>query len=115
MIKTAGMVLALVFSSNALNASELCPKYGECVPADQFECQDVSRSSFITRVCYNEPGSYMIIRLDQTDYHYCSIGADDVSALMSASSMGRHYNQNIKGDGSDGPFDCRSHPIPVFD
>jgi hypothetical protein len=28
--------------------------------------------------------------------------------------MGRYYNANIKGSGSDGPFDCRTHRAPKY-
>jgi hypothetical protein len=31
---------------------------------------------------------------------------------MGAPSMGQFYNQNIKGTGSDAPFDCRTHRLP---
>jgi hypothetical protein len=34
--------------------------------------------------------------------------------LMGAPSMGQFYNQNIKGSGSDGPYDCRTHRIPGY-
>lgn len=95
-------------------AAELCPKYGECVPAERFECTEVSRSSLVTRVCYAAPERFMIIRLKQTDYQYCEIDKAAVDALLAADSMGRFYNQHIKGSGPDGPFDCRTHPVPVF-
>jgi|SRR6266536_5137369 len=35
-------------------------------------------------------------------------------ALMGAPSMGQFYNQNIKGSGSDGPYDCRTHRVPDY-
>lgn len=106
-MSVAALLLAGVGTSSA---SDLCPKYGECVPADQFTCEEISRSSFITRLCYNEPGQYMVLRLNQTDYHYCGIPRDDVASFLSAPSMGQFYNANIKG----GPFDCRINPVPSF-
>jgi hypothetical protein len=37
-----------------------------------------------------------------------------LDALVSAESMGRNYNAHIKGAGSDGPFDCRTHRLPSY-
>jgi hypothetical protein len=34
--------------------------------------------------------------------------------LVGAASMGQFYNQNIKGSGADGPFDCRTHRWPGY-
>lgn len=106
-ISAAGLLLAI---AGASSASDLCPKYGVCVPADQFACEEITRSSFITRLCYNEPGQYLVLRLNQTEYHYCGIPRDEVASFRSAESMGRFYNANIKG----GPFDCRVNPVPSF-
>src|SRR5690606_17966191 len=71
-------------------AAELCPKYGECVPAEQFSCQRVD-SSLVTQVCFNEPTGYMVIRLKQTDYHYCDVEPSIVAGLVTAPSAGRYY------------------------
>jgi hypothetical protein len=35
-------------------------------------------------------------------------------AFLAAPSMGQYYNVNIKGSGSDGPFDCRTHLAPKY-
>ena len=56
----------------------------------------------------------MVILLKGTYYHYCEVGAGDVYMLLAAESMGRYFNANIKGSGSDGPFDCRTHRVPVY-
>jgi hypothetical protein len=95
-------------------ASELCPKYGDCVPRAAFECSDVDRSSLVTRVCYSAAKSYMIVRLKQTDYHYCEIDAETVRRFLAAASMGRFYNAEIKDSGTGGRFSCRERPQPKF-
>jgi hypothetical protein len=56
----------------------------------------------------------MIISLRGTYYHYCELPPATLDALMGASSMGQFYNQNIKGTGTDGPFDCRTHKVPKY-
>lgn len=88
-------------------------KYHGPVELGRFECSSISRSSFIRRVCYAPQQRYMVINLDGTYYHHCAIDAGTIHGLMSADSMGRFYNSNIRSRGSvRGPFDCRDHPIP---
>jgi hypothetical protein len=105
---------ALLLAASSAAAAELCPKYGACVPAEAFECEEITRSSFITRICYDAGNEYMVLRLRATDYHYCSIDPATVAAFKAAESMGRFYNQHIKSGRSDGPFDCRTHPVPAY-
>jgi hypothetical protein len=112
-VRTFLIVAPLLFASVA-SAEELCPKYGDCVPSDAFACTDIARSSFITRVCFDAAKRYMIVRLNATDYHYCEIGQSVVSAFLAAKSMGSFYNKNIKSNGEDGPFDCRTHSVPSY-
>jgi KTSC domain len=77
-----------------------CPALAETVdvkyrgPLDlaPFACTDVTRSSFIRRVCFDKAKSYMLISLNGTYYHYYSIPPSTVDALMAADSMGRFFN-----------------------
>lgn len=88
-------------------------KYHGPVELSRFECNSISRSSFIRRVCYAPQQRYMVIDLDGTYYHHCAIDAGTIRGLLSADSMGRFYNSNIRSRGSvRGPFDCRDHPAP---
>ncbi len=89
-------------------------KYRGPVDLKTFVCTDTPRSSFIQRVCYDKPQSYMVINLRGTYYHYCELPAAAFEGLMGAPSMGQFYNQNIKGSGSDGPYDCRTHRVPSY-
>jgi len=89
-------------------------KYRGQVDLKTFECRDINRSSFIQRVCYDKPQSYMVINLKGTYYHYCELPPATFDSLMGAPSMGQFYNQNIKGSGSDGPYDCRTHRVPNY-
>jgi hypothetical protein len=89
-------------------------KYRGPVDLNPFNCTAVSRSSFIRRVCYDAANAYMIIKLKSTYYHYCEIDARTVADLLDAESMGRFYRSNIKGSGTDGPFDCRTHRVPGY-
>jgi hypothetical protein len=89
-------------------------KYRGNVDLKPFECRDTPRSSFIQRVCYDKTQNYMIINLKGTYYHYCELPPATFDNLMGAPSMGQFYNQNIKGSGSGGPYDCRTHRVPSY-
>lgn len=88
-------------------------KYRGLVDLKPFTCTN-TESSFVNRVCYDKANSYMLILLNNTWYHYCEIDAVTVASLISAGSVGRFYNANIKGTGKDGPFDCRTHKVPTY-
>jgi hypothetical protein len=113
MVKTAA-ALALVLLTTEARSETVDVKYRGTVDLKTFECRDIDRSSFIQRVCYDKPQSYMIINLKGTYYHYCELPPATFDALMGAPSMGQYYNQNIKGTGSDGPYDCRTHRVPAY-
>jgi len=110
-------VVAILLSVPAtyVEGEEACIKYHKCVPLDQFKCENITRSSFIRRVCYVEAERYMLIQLNDTYYHYCGIEPEMVTSLLKAPSMGRYYNGEIRSNrNGHGPFDCRDHPIPAF-
>jgi len=87
-------------------------KYHGLVSLDAFVCAEVKESSDVTRICYDASERYMIVRLRATYYHYCGIDPGTVQGLRSADSKRQYFEARIKGSGSDGPFDCRTHPIP---
>jgi hypothetical protein len=106
-------VLSLVFVIGLFvgsRAETVTPKYWDsAIPLDSFACDWISRSSFINRVCYDQPNAYMIVLLKETYYHYCDIDPATVTEFKSADSMGRYYNSHIKGH-----FDCRSGHVPAY-
>lgn len=71
-------------------------------------CTDITRSSFVNRTCY------MVVQLKSTYYPYCEVPAATYEAFLAAPSMGKYFNASIKGSGKDGPFDCRTHPMPKY-
>ena len=107
----AGLCAAL---SSVASAETVTVKYRGPVPLDTFECATVDRSGLVQRVCYDAVKQYLVILLKGTYYHYCEIGQGTVDALLGAESMGRYFNASIRGSGSDGPFDCRTHRVPVY-
>lgn len=96
-----------VLTAVSAQAETAFVKYRGPVALAPFACEQVSRSSFIYRVCYDVKNKYMLINLNGTWYHYCEIPQLVVTALLSADSMGRYYNANIKSQ-----YDCRVHHMP---
>ena len=109
--------IALLFMSlltTPLSAETVDVKYRGPVHLKPFACTDTPRSSFVQRVCYDTAQNYMLINLRGTYYHYCELPAATFDAFLAAPSTGQFYNQRIKGTGSDGPFDCRTHRVPAY-
>jgi hypothetical protein len=106
--RLTSIVLLVLLSTTPALAETVDVKYRGTVDLAPFVCQDTV-SSFVNRVCYDKAKSYMLIKLKQTYYHYCTIDADTVGRLLSAESEGRFYNANIKGK-----FDCRVTPPPTY-
>jgi KTSC domain len=113
MVRTTTAII-LLFVTAEVHSETVDVKYRGTVYLKTFECRDINRSSFIQRICYDKAQSYMIISLKGTYYHYCELPPATIDGLMGAPSMGQFYNQNIKGSGSDGPFDCRTHRVPRY-
>jgi KTSC domain-containing protein len=108
------VALGLLFVMAGVRSETADVKYRGPVNLKTFTCTDTPQSSFVQRVCYDKVESYLLINLRGTFYHYCELPTATYDALMVAPSMGRFYNQNIKGSGQDGPYDCRTHRVPSY-
>ena len=104
------LVLACMWQAAAAETVQV--KCHGPVSLDSFSCSDVRENSDVGRICYDAAQRYMLIRLRATYYHYCEIDAKTVQGLQAAASKRQYFEARIKGSGSDGPFDCRTHPIP---
>jgi hypothetical protein len=113
MVRAAAAVFLLILTAEA-RPETADVKYRGAVDLKTFECRDITRSSFIQRVCYDKAQNYMLINLHGTFYHYCELPAATFDALMGAPSMGQFYNKNIKSTGSNGPYDCRTRRVPSY-
>jgi KTSC domain len=106
------IILAFASMCQFANAETVQVKYLGAVSLDSFACTDVKEVSDVSRICYDKAERYMVIRLRTTYYHYCEIDSDTVRGLQTAPSKRHFFETRIKGNGVDGPFDCRTHPIP---
>lgn len=114
MLRFVLLIVTALDAASWAEAETVNVKYRGPVDLTRFVCSDITRSSFINRVCYDQPNQYMVIQLNAVYYPYCEIPKLTIDALLSADSMGRYFNANIKGSGSDGPFDCRSRRSPKY-
>ena len=106
------LALVFIFICQVAAAEAVQVKYHGVVALDAFACEDVKESGDVSRICYDKAERYMVIRLKTTYYHYCEIDAATVQGLQTASSKRQFFETRIRGSGADGPFDCRTHPIP---
>jgi KTSC domain-containing protein len=93
------------------------PAFAECVTTikyrdtpvclDTFACIETPQSRFVREICYDAAKSYMLIKLNDTWYHYCAVDRASVYYLIHAGSIWTYYNWNFRSNGpSHGPFDC---------
>jgi hypothetical protein len=127
MITRAVIALILLSLSSSVNAETVLGSgtgLTECITIKYrdtpvclktFSCAETPQSSFVREVCYDAVKSYMLIKLNDTWYHYCAVDRSSVDNLIHASSVGAYYNQNFRSQGTvRGPFDCRDHPVPDY-
>jgi hypothetical protein len=108
LICLAFLVSFPALAKTPVETGPICVEYGQCpLDVSAFTCTEVI-SSFIGRVCYDEPRRFMVIELKTTWYPYCEIDAATVQKLLTAESAIRSH-----GD-QQGPFDCRDHPMPNY-
>ena len=115
--KTIAMLsVMLVWSASVVSAAGefASVKYRGSVPLDTFTCVHTPDSSVIGRICYDATERYMIVLVRQTYYHYCEVDPATVAAFVGAPSAGKFYNRYVRGDGSSGPFDCRTRRVPEY-
>lgn len=103
----------LILACQMAQAETVQVKYLGPVSLASFECSDVREKSDVARICYDKTERYMVILLGKTYYQYCEIDAATVAGLKKAGSKRQFFESRIRGSGSDGPFDCRTHPVPM--
>lgn len=85
-------------------------KYRGPVNISSFNCPTLKASSFVNRVCYHQATGYMIVKLRDTYYHYCDVGPSLFKDFIDAPSLGRFYNNAIKGRS----YACQGKELPTF-
>jgi KTSC domain-containing protein len=105
-------ILALLFTAPWEEAEIVDVRDRGAVDLKPFNCQDITRSSVISRVCYDAESRRMLVQRHAAYHQYCDLPKDTHDAFLNAPSMGRYYRANIEGDGGSGPYACRAHKVP---
>lgn len=81
----------------------------EPVDLAPFVCTDVTRSTMISRACYNEAKRSAVIEVRSTYRQFCDMPKATFDALLDAPSMGQFYLKQIRGRPSERSYAC-PHP-----
>lgn len=96
------VVSSLAMANSPASAETVAVKYVGPVNLQSMSCANTS-SSLVHRICYRESGGGIaIVLLRDTYYAYCGVPAAVMTGWLNSSSLGRYFNQNIKG-----VYDCR--------
>lgn len=101
-------ILALLFTASRQEAEIVDVKGFGAVDLKPFNCQDITRSSVISRVCYDAEGRRMLVQRYAVYRQYCELPKDTVDAFLNAPSMGRFFKINIEGGDGSRPYTCPS-------
>ena len=89
-------ILALIFTANWQEAETVDVEDLGPVDLKAFDCHDITRSSVISRVCYDTESRRMLVQRHAVYRQYCDLPKDTFDAFLNAPSMGRFFNTNIK-------------------
>jgi hypothetical protein len=101
-------ILALLFTSPWQEAEIVDVRDRGTVDLKPFNCQDITRSSVVGRVCYDVESRRMLVQRHAVYRQYCELPKSTVDAFLSAPSMGRFFKLYIEG-GESGPYACPPH------
>ena len=102
-------ILALMFTANWQDVETVDVENRGPVELKPFNCQDITRSSVISRVCYDSENRRMLVQRHAAYQQYCDLPKDTLDAFLNAPSMGQYFRANIEGADGSGPYTCRTH------
>ena len=102
-------ILALLFTSPLEEAEIVDVRDRGAVDLKPFDCQDITRSSIISRVCYDAQSRRMLVQRHAVFQQYCELPKQTVDALLNAPSIGRFYKINIESNDMSRPYACPPH------
>jgi hypothetical protein len=107
---------APVFAECVVVKYRSTPEYRDTpVCLDTFDCTKTQQGGDVREICFDAKKSYMLIKLNETWYHYCSVDPASDDNLLKAQPIYEYYKDHFRSHGSvHGPFDCRDHPVPHY-
>jgi KTSC domain len=101
--------LALLFANTWQEAEIVDVRDRGPVDLKPFACHDITRSSVISRVCYDGASRRMLVQRHAVYLQYCDLPTHTLDAFLNAPSMGRYFSTNIDAAGGNGPYGCSAH------
>ncbi|WKA27467.1 KTSC domain-containing protein [Bradyrhizobium roseum] len=102
-------ILALLLAAPWEEAETVDVKDRGTVDLKPFNCQDITRSSLVGRVCYDAASRRLLVQRHAVYRQYCEVPKSTVDAFLNAPSMGRFFKINIEGGDEGGPHACPPH------
>src|SRR3954464_7635735 len=97
-------ILALLFPARWQEAEIVDVRDRGAVDLKPFDCQDITRSSVISRVCYDTASRRMLVQRHAVYQQYCDLPKHTLDAFLNAPSMGAFFNANIEGADGSAPY-----------
>ncbi|MFG3595488.1 KTSC domain-containing protein [Bradyrhizobium sp. RDI18] len=109
-------ILVLLFTAPWEEAEIVEVKDRGPVDLAPFNCQGVTRSSVISRVCYDRESRHLLVERRAAYHQYCNVPQDVRDALLNAPSMGRYFHATVETAAREGnrPYDCRPGKAPSY-
>jgi hypothetical protein len=102
-------ILAMLFAGAWQEAETVDVKDRAPVDLKPFACQDITRSSIISRVCYDGASRRMLVQRHAVYLQFCHLPKHALDAFLNAPSMGRYLNAKIDVAGGSGPYGCPAY------
>ena len=83
-------ILAMLFANTWQEAEIVDVRDRGPVDLKPFACHDITRSSVISRVCYDGASRRMLVQRHAVYLQYCDLPAHMLDAFLNAPSMGRY-------------------------
>ncbi|MEH2622144.1 hypothetical protein V1292_000199 [Bradyrhizobium sp. AZCC 1719] len=109
-------ILVLLFTAPWEAAEIVEVKDRGPVDLARFTCRDITRSSIISRVCYDSETRRMLLQRHAVYQQYCDVPKAAYDALLNAPSMGQYFHATVETAGREGnrPYDCRPGKAPSY-
>ena len=107
MIRAAANLIALLLTA-PLGSETVEVRERGAVDLAPFECRDITRSSLIQRVCYDQARNYLVVAIRGSYDFYCELQPQTYDGFMAAPSMGRFFKENIRAHSDR--YGCDTQP-----
>ncbi len=102
-------ILAMLFAATWQEAETVDVKDSGPVDLKPFACQDITRSSVISRVCYDGASQRMLVQRRAVYLQYCDLPKQALDMFLNAPSMGQYFHANIDAAGDDRAYACSAY------